>query len=165
MISRSNEFKKKIMEISRYLVELLGYCSEGSNRLLVYEIVSNNSLQFHLHGKGKFKNNIRWVIRMKMAIGQPKLIHGNMKLNNILLQENFEPKISDYYYHRFPSVYNANRNLGYVAPEYMNDGEITTKFDVFSFGIILLQLITLLKTKMALAITCLYGLRLNSKEL
>lgn len=56
------------MEISRYLVELLGYCSEGSNRLLVYEIVSNNSLQFHLHGESLLFLYVLNVMKKKRKI-------------------------------------------------------------------------------------------------
>ncbi|MED6148328.1 protein kinase superfamily [Stylosanthes scabra] len=127
------EFQAEVDIISRihhrHLVSLLGYCIAGTHRLLVYEFVPNNSLHFHLHG-------------------YPKIIHRDIKASNILLDFNFQVKLADFGLAKFcPDIYThvstrVMGTLGYVAPEYASSGKLTEKGDVFSFGVMLLELIT-----------------------
>ncbi|KAJ9180996.1 hypothetical protein P3X46_009173 [Hevea brasiliensis] len=162
--SKSSEFEKVIMDMShirhRNLVKLIGYCIEEFNRLVVYEFVPNKSLGFHLHGN--IRMTMDWSTRMRIAMGvakgltylhewcQPKIIHGNIKVANILLDYSFEPKISDFGLSKmnvdlsnsYISRVNSEGSSGYLAPEYINDRKLTDKCDVFSFGIVLLELIT-----------------------
>lgn len=156
------EFQAEVAIISRvhhkHLVSLVGYCISGIQRMLVYEFVPNNTLEFHLHGK---KNGpLNWDLRMKIALGsakglaylhedcQPKIIHRDIKSANILLDSSFEPKVADFGLARFTSETDTHVStrvmgtFGYLAPEYALTGKLTEKSDVFSFGVMLLELIT-----------------------
>ncbi|XP_071691983.1 proline-rich receptor-like protein kinase PERK15 [Rutidosis leptorrhynchoides] len=156
------EFQAEVATISRvhhkHLVSLVGYCTSGLQRMLVYEFVSNNTLEFHLHVNGSHLLN--WNMRMKIALGsakglaylhedcQPKIIHRDIKSANILLDNNFEPKVADFGLARFTSDTESHVStrvmgtFGYLAPEYALTGKLTEKSDVFSFGVMLLELIT-----------------------
>ncbi|XP_027068184.2 proline-rich receptor-like protein kinase PERK15 [Coffea arabica] len=156
------EFQAEVEIISRvhhkHLVSLVGYCITGAQRMLVYEFVSNNTLEFHLHGKGR--PPIDWPTRMKIALGSakglaylhedchPKIIHRDIKAANILLDFNFEAKVADFGLAKFSSDVNTHVStrvmgtFGYLAPEYASSGKLTDKSDVFSFGVVLLELIT-----------------------
>lgn len=156
------EFQAEVGTITRvhhkHLVELVGHCISGSQRLLVYEYVPNGTLEFHLHGKGN--PPMKWETRMKIAIGsakglvylhedcKPKIIHRDIKSSNILLDENFEAKVADFGLARFYSDTDTHVStrvmgtFGYLAPEYALTGKLTDKSDVFSFGVVLLELIT-----------------------
>ncbi|XLU99752.1 hypothetical protein S245_014092 [Arachis hypogaea] len=155
------EFQAEVDIITRLhhrnLVSLLGYCIAGHHRLLVYEFVPNNTLEFHLHGKGP---TIYWPTRMRIALGAakglaylheecyPKIIHRDIKAANILLDFNFQAKVADFGLAKFCPDMNTHVStrvmgtLGYVAPEYASSGNLTEKADVFSFGVMLLELIT-----------------------
>ncbi|KAF8407048.1 hypothetical protein HHK36_006173 [Tetracentron sinense] len=156
------EFQSEIEIISRvhhkHLVSLIGYCTTGDQRLLVYEFVPNKTLEFHLHGVGQ--PTMDWATRMKIALGSakglaylhedchPKIIHRDIKTANILLDFNFEAQVADFGLAKF--IPDANTHIstrimgtfGYVAPEYASCGKLTAKSDVYSFGVILLELIT-----------------------
>ncbi|WCJ40754.1 Protein kinase superfamily protein [Euphorbia peplus] len=156
------EFQAEIEIINRvqheHLVSLFGYCIAGVQRLLVYEFVSNQTLEFHLHGKGRPTMN--WPTRMKIAIGsakglaylhedcQPKIIHRDIKASNILLDDSFEAKVADFGLakHSLDTDTHVSTRVmgtfGYLAPEYASSGKLTEKSDVFSFGVVLLELIT-----------------------
>lgn len=156
------EFQAEVAIISRvhhkHLVSLVGYCTSGLQRMLVYEFVPNKTLEFHLHGNGD--NSLNWGLRMKIALGsakglaylhedcQPKIIHRDIKSANILLDSNFEPKVADFGLARFTSETDTHVStrvmgtFGYLAPEYALTGKLTEKSDVFSFGVMLLELIT-----------------------
>ncbi|CAA2982139.1 proline-rich receptor kinase PERK15 [Olea europaea subsp. europaea] len=156
------EFQAEVETISRvhhkHLVLLVGYCISGAERLLVYEFVPNKTLEFHLHGKEK--PPINWETRMKVAVGsanglaylhdtsQPKIIHRDIKSANILLDDNFDAKVADFGLARFYSDTDTHVStrvmgtFGYLAPEYALTGKLTDKSDVFSFGVVLLELIT-----------------------
>lgn len=156
------EFQAEVDIISRvhhkHLVSLVGYCSTGVQRMLVYEFVSNNTLEFHLHGKGR--PVMDWGTRLKIALGSakglaylhedchPKIIHRDIKASNILLDFNFEAKVADFGLAKFTSDANTHVStrvmgtFGYLAPEYAASGKLSDKSDVFSFGVMLLELIT-----------------------
>ncbi|KAK6264066.1 hypothetical protein SCA6_019500 [Theobroma cacao] len=161
------EFQAEVDIISRvhhrHLVSLVGYCITGDKRLLVYEFVPNNTLEFHLHGKDRPVMN--WSTRLKIALGaakglaylhedcQPKIIHRDIKAANILLDNGFEAKVADFGLAKYSldtDTHVSTRVMGtfgmhicsYMAPEYASSGKLTEKSDVFSFGIVLLELIT-----------------------
>ncbi|KAG7626453.1 putative proline-rich receptor-like protein kinase PERK1 RLK-Pelle-PERK-1 family [Arabidopsis thaliana] len=156
------EFQAEVEIISRvhhrHLVSLIGYCMAGVQRLLVYEFVPNNNLEFHLHGKGR--PTMEWSTRLKIALGSakglsylhedcnPKIIHRDIKASNILIDFKFEAKVADFGLAKIASDTNTHVStrvmgtFGYLAPEYAASGKLTEKSDVFSFGVVLLELIT-----------------------
>ncbi|XP_058005578.1 proline-rich receptor-like protein kinase PERK3 isoform X2 [Hevea brasiliensis] len=158
-----NEFMAEIGTLNRIhhrnLVNLIGYCSEKANRLLIYEFIPNNSLRDHLHEQDN-RVVINWLARIKIAIGSakglaylheicnPKIIHRNITASNILLDQNFEPKISDFGLAKqfSNSVTHMSTvvkgTFGYLCPEYFRTQQISDKTDVYSFGVVLLELIT-----------------------
>ncbi|CBI27111.3 hypothetical protein VitviT2T_000204 [Vitis vinifera] len=156
------EFKAEVEIISRihhrHLVSLVGYCISESQRLLVYDYVPNNTLYFHLHGEGR--PVMDWATRVKVAAGaargiaylhedcHPRVIHRDIKSSNILLNYNFEAQVSDFGLAKLAldaDTHVTTRvmgTFGYMAPEYASSGKLTEKSDVFSFGVVLLELIT-----------------------
>ncbi|KAK9148815.1 hypothetical protein Scep_007572 [Stephania cephalantha] len=156
------EFQAEVEIISRvhhkHLVSLVGYCIAGTRRMLVYEFVPNNTMEFHLHGKGR--PTMDWATRMRIALGSakglaylhedcnPKIIHRDIKAANILLDLKFEAKVADFGLAKFSSETNTHVStrvmgtFGYLAPEYAASGKLTEKSDVFSFGVMLLEMIT-----------------------
>ncbi|KAL1823878.1 hypothetical protein ACET3Z_010656 [Daucus carota] len=156
------EFQAEVEIISRvhhkHLVSLVGYCMTGAERLLVYEFVPNNTLEFHLHGKGR--PTMEFTTRLRIALGaakglaylhedcNPKIIHRDIKAANILLDFNFEAKVADFGLAKITSEVNTHVStrvmgtFGYLAPEYASSGKLTDKSDVFSFGIMLLEMVT-----------------------
>ncbi|KAL9242366.1 hypothetical protein vseg_016375 [Gypsophila vaccaria] len=156
------EFQAEVEIISRvhhkHLVSLVGYCITGSHRLLVYEFVSNGTMEFHLHGKGQ--PTMEWPTRLRIALGSakglaylhedchPKIIHRDIKAANILLNNKFEAMVADFGLAKLSSDVNTHVStrvmgtFGYLAPEYAASGKLTDKSDVFSFGVMLLELIT-----------------------
>ncbi|KNA13430.1 hypothetical protein SOVF_117030, partial [Spinacia oleracea] len=156
------EFQAEVKTISlvhhRHLVSLVGYCISGDQRLLVYDFISNKTLEFHLHGEGT--SPMSWESRLKTAIGaakglaylhedcNPKIIHRDIKTENILIDDEFEAKVADFGLAKFSldtDTHVSTRvmgTFGYLAPEYAASGKLTEKSDVFSFGVVLLQLIT-----------------------
>ncbi|GFP84454.1 proline-rich receptor-like protein kinase perk5 [Phtheirospermum japonicum] len=156
------EFQAEVEIISRvhhrYLVSLVGYCIAGEQRMLVYEFVQNKTLEFHLHAKGQ--PVMDWASRLRIAIGSakglaylhedchPRIIHRDIKAANILLDSNYEAKVADFGLAKLSSdnyTHVSTRvmgTFGYLAPEYAASGKLTEKSDVFSFGVMLLELIT-----------------------
>ncbi|KAK7262846.1 hypothetical protein RJT34_30427 [Clitoria ternatea] len=156
------EFQAEIDIISRvhhrHLVSLVGYCVSGGQRMLVYEYVPNQTLEHHLHGKGQ--PPMGWSTRMRIALGSakglaylhedcnPRIIHRDIKASNVLLDDNFEAKVSDFGLAKLTTDNNTHVStrvmgtFGYLAPEYASSGKLTEKSDVFSFGVMLLELIT-----------------------
>ncbi|XP_040370857.1 proline-rich receptor-like protein kinase PERK1 [Rosa chinensis] len=156
------EFQAEVEVINRvhhrHLVSLVGYCISGAQRLLVYEFISNNTLEFHLHGKGR--PTMTWPTRMRIALGSakglaylheychPKIIHRDIKAANILIDDNFEAKVADFGLAKFAldtDTHVSTRvmgTFGYLDPEYASSGKLSDKSDVFSFGVVLLELIT-----------------------
>ncbi|PNT34751.1 hypothetical protein POPTR_005G036600v4 [Populus trichocarpa] len=144
---------------SPYLVELLGYCADRNHRLLVFEFMPNGTLQHHLHHKQY--RPLDWGTRLRIALDCaraleflheltiPAVIHRDFKCSNILLDQNFRAKVSDFGSAKMGSERINARNstclpstTGYLAPEYASTGKLTTKSDVYSYGVVLLQLLT-----------------------
>ncbi|XP_024377051.1 receptor-like serine/threonine-protein kinase ALE2 isoform X2 [Physcomitrium patens] len=148
----------------RHLVKLLGfYCSlEPLQQLLCYELIPNGSLESWLHGPLSLSRDpLDWNIRMKIALGaarglaylhedsQPCVIHRDFKASNILLENNFSPKVADFGLARSApdgqQDYVSTRvmgTFGYVAPEYAMTGHLLVKSDVYSFGVVMLELLS-----------------------
>ncbi|KAK8485813.1 hypothetical protein V6N11_012842 [Hibiscus sabdariffa] len=156
------EFKAEVEIISRihhrHLVSLVGYCIAENQRLLIYDFVGNKTLEHHLHGKDK--PVLEWPKRVKIAIGaakgvaylhedcQPRIIHRDIKSANILLEDDFEAQVADFGLARLNDTSQTHVStrvmgtFGYLAPEYASSGKLTDRSDVFSFGVVLLELIT-----------------------
>lgn len=155
------EFAAEVEIISRvhhrHLVSLVGYCISDKQRLLVYDYVPNNTLDYHLHGTTTV---LGWATRVKIAAGaargiaylhedcHPRIIHRDIKSSNILLDNSFEAQVSDFGLAR-PALDAATHvttrvmgTFGYLAPEYASSGKLTDRSDVYSFGVVLLELIT-----------------------
>ncbi|XP_062187359.1 probable serine/threonine-protein kinase PBL7 isoform X2 [Phragmites australis] len=139
------------------LVRLIGYCADGDQRLLVYEYMLLGSLENHLHDK----EPLDWNTRMKIAVGaargleylhdkaNPPVIYRDFKSSNILLGEDYYPKLSDFGLAKLGPVGDKTHvstrvmgTYGYCAPEYAMTGQLTVKSDVYSFGVVFLELIT-----------------------
>ncbi|CAN1755052.1 Leucine-rich repeat receptor protein kinase EMS1 [Linum perenne] len=141
------------------LVSLLGYCSLGEEKLLVYEYMANGSLDTWLRD-GLNPKPLDWATRLKIAIGSarglaflhhgftPHVIHRDVKSSNILLDPDFEAKVADFGLARLISAYETHVSteiagtLGYIPPEYGQSGRASVKGDVYSYGVILLELVT-----------------------
>ncbi|XP_006349178.1 serine/threonine-protein kinase PBS1 [Solanum tuberosum] len=147
----------------RNLVKLVGYYSsrESSQNLLCYELVSNGSLEAWLHGHLGLNCPLDWDTRMKIALdaarglaylhedSQPCVIHRDFKASNILLENNFHAKVADFGLAKQAPEGQANYlstrvmgTFGYVAPEYAMTGHLLVKSDVYSYGVVLLELLT-----------------------
>uniref|UniRef100_A0A1J3IR10 Putative receptor-like protein kinase n=1 Tax=Noccaea caerulescens TaxID=107243 RepID=A0A1J3IR10_NOCCA len=158
----AKEFKCEVEILSKIqhpnIISLLGYSTNDTARFIVYELMPNVSLESHLHGSSRGSGiTITWPMRMKIALDiargleylhehcHPAIIHRDLKSSNILLDCNFNAKISDFGL----AVVNGPRNknlklsgtVGYVAPEYLLDGQLTEKSDVYAFGVVLLELL------------------------
>lgn len=155
------EFRAEVEIISRvhhrHLVSLVGYCISDHQRLLVYEYVPNNTLHYHLHGEGR--PVMEWSTRVKVAAGaargiaylhedcSPRIIHRDIKSSNILLDKNFEARVADFGLAKLAAdvthvTTRVMGTFGYLAPEYASSGKLTEKSDVFSYGVVLLELVT-----------------------
>ncbi|XP_078430114.1 putative serine/threonine-protein kinase PBL7 isoform X1 [Wolffia australiana] len=143
------------------LVNLIGYCADGDQRLLVYEFMPLGSLEDHLHDLPSEKKRLDWNTRMKIAAGaakgleylhdkaNPPVIYRDLKCSNILLGEGHFPKLSDFGLAKLGPVGDKTHvstrvmgTYGYCAPEYAMTGQLTLKSDVYSFGVVLLEIIT-----------------------
>ncbi|XP_057541876.1 proline-rich receptor-like protein kinase PERK4 [Amaranthus tricolor] len=154
------EFQAEVEIISRvhhrHLVSLVGYCISGGQRMLVYDFVPNDTLEYHLHKKGELDFPTRLRIALGSAKGlaylhedcHPRIIHRDIKASNILLDENYEAMVADFGLAKLTTDTNTHVStrvmgtFGYLAPEYASSGKLTEKSDVFSFGVMLLEVIT-----------------------
>ncbi|KAH7294924.1 hypothetical protein KP509_27G024900 [Ceratopteris richardii] len=143
------------------LVNLIGYCADGDQRLLVYEYMPYGSLEDHLFDLAPGQAPLDWNTRIRIAAGaasgleylhdkaDPPVIYRDFKSSNILLDNGFQPKLSDFGLAKLGPVGDKSHvstrvmgTYGYCAPEYAMTGQLTVKSDVYSFGVVLLELIT-----------------------
>nr|CAD1838682.1 unnamed protein product [Ananas comosus var. bracteatus] len=145
----------------RHLVSLKGFCVESNERFLVYEYMENGSLKDYLHSPGR--SPLRWETRLQIAIDvanaleylhfycDPPLCHRDIKSSNILVDENFVAKVADFglaHASRIGAISFEPVNTdirgtpGYMDPEYVVTQELTEKSDVYSYGVLLLELVT-----------------------
>ncbi|XP_050221735.1 LEAF RUST 10 DISEASE-RESISTANCE LOCUS RECEPTOR-LIKE PROTEIN KINASE-like 2.4 [Mercurialis annua] len=163
--SNGQDFINEVATIGRIhhvnVVQLIGFCVEGSKRALIYEFMPNGSLDkyiFHREGYTSLSWRKMYEISLGVARGieylhrgcEMQILHFDIKPHNILLDENFTPKVSDFGLAKlYPTDHNtvsltaARGTMGYIAPEliYKNIGGISYKADVYSFGIILMEMI------------------------
>lgn len=158
------EFKVEVEAIGRVrhkcLVKLLGYCAEGAQRMLVYEYINNGNLEQWLHGDVGPCSPLTWEIRMNIILGtakgltylheglEPKVVHRDIKSSNILLDKQWNAKVSDFGLAKLlgsDHSYVTTRvmgTFGYVAPEYASTGMLNERNDVYSFGILIMEIIS-----------------------
>ncbi|PWA88886.1 serine/threonine-protein kinase CDG1 [Artemisia annua] len=141
-----------------HVATLLGFCSEGYHRFLVYDFVCNQSLSTHLSARS---GDLTWERRLKIALGTSKgleylhsrNIYGCVRPRNILLTHDFQPRLANFGLTKNPyedlnhlSETRVLKTFEYLAPEYDETGTDSSKTDVYSFGVVLLELLTGRKT-------------------
>lgn len=154
-----NEAKLLARVQHRNVVNLLGYCTRGAEKLLVYEYISNESLDKFLFKTGR-REELDWKRRYDIIGGIARgllylhedshscIIHRDIKASNVLLDDKWAPKIADFGMARLFSEDQTHVNTrvagtnGYMAPEYVMHGHLSVKADVFSFGVLILELIS-----------------------
>ncbi|CAH1430615.1 unnamed protein product [Lactuca virosa] len=142
------------------LVKLIGYCLEDDHRLLVYEFMPRGSLENHLFRRSSYFQPLSWTLRIKVALGaakglaylhspEAKVIYRDFKSSNILIDSNYNAKLSDFGLAKDGPVDGKSHvstrvmgTYGYAAPEYMATGHLTARSDIYSFGVVLLEILT-----------------------
>ncbi|GER51163.1 protein kinase superfamily protein [Striga asiatica] len=142
------------------LVKLIGYCLEDDYRLLVYEFMPRGSLENHLFRRGSYFQPLSWSLRLKVALGaakglaflhsdEAKVIYRDFKTSNILLDSNYDAKLSDFGLAKDGPTGGKSHvstrvmgTYGYAAPEYIATGHLSAKSDVYSYGVVLLELLS-----------------------
>ncbi|CAN6982536.1 unnamed protein product [Brassica oleracea var. botrytis] len=161
----AREFKNEAVLVAklqhRNLVRLIGFCVEGEEKILVYEFVPNKSLDYFLFDPSSIQGQLNWNTRYNIIGGiargvlylhqdsRLRVIHRDLKASNILLSANMNPKISDF---GLATIFgmeqtrgNTNRIAGtyaYMSPEYAMHGQFSMKSDIYSFGVLVLEIIS-----------------------
>lgn len=150
----------KLISVVRHqnLVHFLGYCRRGMERLLVYEFIPNTSLDRHLFANTS--KPLSWKMRFEIILGTThglaylneefsfRILHQDIKAANILLDNDFQAKIADFGLARlFPDdmthlTTRVGGTIGYIAPEYVVHGQLTEKVDVYSYGMLVLEIVS-----------------------
>ncbi|XP_004307212.1 PREDICTED: probable receptor-like protein kinase At1g67000 isoform X2 [Fragaria vesca subsp. vesca] len=162
--ANGQDFMNEVATIGRIhhvnVVRLIGYCAEGSKRALIYEYMSNGSLDKHIFSKeGSISLSCKEAFEISLGVARGigylhqgcdmKILHFDIKPHNILLDENFVPKVSDFGLARLCPLDDssliltaARGTIGYIAPElfYKNIGGVTNKADMYSFGMLLMEI-------------------------
>ncbi|GKE14008.1 tyrosine-sulfated glycopeptide receptor 1, partial [Tanacetum coccineum] len=157
----SKEFKAEVEALStaqhKNLVSLRGYCIDDGCQFLIYSYMENGSLEYWLHEKTDGASTLDWPIRLKIAQGascglaylhQVYIVHRDIKSSNILLDKEFEAYMADFGYSRMIQPYSTHvttelvGTLGYIPPEYSQAWKATFKGDIYSFGVVMLELLS-----------------------
>ncbi|KGN45191.1 tyrosine-sulfated glycopeptide receptor 1 [Cucumis sativus] len=158
------EFKAEVEALSaakhKNLVTLQGYCVHEGSRLLMYSYMENGSLDYWLHEKVDGASQLDWPTRLKIIRGsscglaymhqicEPHIVHRDIKSSNILLDEKFEAHVADFGLSRLINPYQTHvttelvGTLGYIPPEYGQAWVATLRGDMYSFGVVVLELLT-----------------------
>ncbi|KAL9338740.1 hypothetical protein Peur_067755 [Populus x canadensis] len=155
------EFQNEVDLLSKFhhpnIISIVGFSVHEEMGFIIYELMPNGCLEDLLHGPSR-GSSLNWHLRLKIALDtargleylhefcKPAVIHRDLKSSNILLDANFNAKLSDFGLAVADSSHNKKKlklsgTVGYVAPEYMLDGELTDKSDVYAFGVVLLELL------------------------